>query len=96
LQQAEPVEESQTVANPSQHIRQSPSQAFIWQCFTLCVFALPVGDTCSIISLATIASRKLFRSSPFFSNPFESSQTDSCPAELKSVWPNLTFGICLV
>ncbi len=31
-----------------------------------------------------------------FLNPFESSQTDYCPAELKSVWPNLTFGICLV
>jgi hypothetical protein len=91
LQQAEPVEELQTVADPSQHIRQSPSQASIRHCF-----ALPVDDTCSIISLATIASRKLFRSSPFFSNLFESSQTDYCPAELKSVWPNLTFGICLV
>jgi len=61
LQQRQPVQEPQTVAEPPQHIGLSPLRACTCQSF-----ALPSDDTRSIISLAAITSRNLFDLHHFF------------------------------
>ena len=55
-----------------------------------------IDDTLTIIPLVTAAISQRLHFSPSFFNAFESSPTVFCLAELKSVGPNLTFGICLV